>query len=531
MKKLKFLPKALWALMVSVECLSAHLPFQGRLVNHEGQSIPDGPCMVRFQIFASADATDAVWNGEVHRLTVDNGLVNTILGTTTSLDEVDFSRTLYLEITVGREGATGVSSEDPPLRPRQVLLPLAFAKEAGNSRSLNGFSWSDLVAQAAPGGSTVLARTNSNPAAFLAAGYTPGGSTLLSESWNYIGAPEGVPARLLPSAVWTGKEVIVWGGQSLGKVFNDGYKFNLESRQWSQISTNNAPAARKAGRAVWTGRYMLVWGGESTTGTYLDTGGRYDPRENSWSAIATDGAPSPRTWHFAVWATNRNRLLIFGGYNGASMSDGASYDPDLNRWTRITNAPSARHGWLDAIWTGTEMIVWGGDRSNAGVARDGARYNPSTDQWRNLDLNPTNTPSARSYHTTVWTGREMIVWGGYDGKVSFNDGARYNPASDSWVPVRGSPLSGRYYHNAVWTGTEMIVWGASSLGDGARYNPLSNTWESMASATALGGRSEFQMFWTGSEVIVFGGYQLQLGVLNDLSLYTPPTTMLIYTKR
>src|SRR5438270_5036421 len=35
---------------------------------------------------------------------------------------------------------------------------------------------------------------------------------------------------------------------------------------------------------------------------------------------------------------------------------------------------------------------------------------PCTDEWGATST--TNAPSARYYHTAVWTGSEMIVWGG-----------------------------------------------------------------------------------------------------------------------
>ncbi len=37
----------------------------------------------------------------------------------------------------------------------------------------------------------------------------------------------------------------------------------------------------------------------------------------------------------------------------------------------------------------------------------------------------------------VWTGTEMIVWGGNDWLFlgDLGDGARYNPATDSWTPI------------------------------------------------------------------------------------------------
>src|SRR6058998_3920530 len=79
------------------------------------------------------------------------------------------------------------------------------------------------------------------------------------------------------------------------------------------------------------------------------------------------------------------------------------------------------------------------------------------DTWR-----PTSTtPTGRYWHTTVWTGSEMIVWGGWS-RGGTNTGAKYNPTTDSWVATNltNAPAY-RYLHTAVWTGNEMIVWGGS----------------------------------------------------------------------
>ena len=62
----------------------------------------------------------------------------------------------------------------------------------------------------------------------------------------------------------------------------------------------------------------------------------------------------------------------------------------------------------------------------------GGRYNPNIDSW----VPTTVVLSGRSGHTAVWTGSEMILWGGvsFDGTYHyFNTGARYNPSTDSWV--------------------------------------------------------------------------------------------------
>ena len=72
--------------------------------------------------------------------------------------------------------------------------------------------------------------------------------------------------------------------------------------------------------------------------------------------------------------------------------------------TATANAPVARYRHT-AVWTGSEMIVWGG----YGVPNTGGKYNPSTDSW--TATSRTNAPAARSYHTAVWTGSEMIRLG------------------------------------------------------------------------------------------------------------------------
>src|SRR5947208_16843311 len=83
-----------------------------------------------------------------------------------------------------------------------------------------------------------------------------------------------------------------------------------------------------------------------------------------------------------------------------------------------------------AVWTGTEMIVWGGS-DDANHLNTGGRYNPANDSWMATSI--TNAPEARSGHTAIWTGSNMIVWGGGDGTSNFNNGGRYDPGTNSWT--------------------------------------------------------------------------------------------------
>src|ERR1044071_916250 len=121
-----------------------------------------------------------------------------------------------------------------------------------------------------------------------------------------------------------------------------------------------------------------------------------------------------------------------------------------------------------------QMIIWGGF-GISGHLNTGGKYNPSTDSW--TATSTTNAPNARYLHTAVWTDGEMILWGG-QGSGSpfvFNTGGRYNPSTDSWAPTStiNAPIA-RTVHTAVWTGNEMIVWGGSDgvftyFNTGGRY--------------------------------------------------------------
>src|SRR5207248_11715880 len=88
---------------------------------------------------------------------------------------------------------------------------------------------------------------------------------------------------------------------------------------WTPTSTVNAPAARKYHAAVWTGSEMIVWGGSDAGGNPLNSGGRYNPSTDSWTAMSTVNAPSRS--NLAVWTGKE--MLVSGG----------KYDPLTDHWT------------------------------------------------------------------------------------------------------------------------------------------------------------------------------------------------------
>jgi N-acetylneuraminic acid mutarotase len=326
------------------------------------------------------------------------------------------------------------------------------------------------------------------------------------DTWTPTSTINAPDARAGHTAVWTGSEMIVWGGgTTLPSYLNTGGRYNPSTDSWTATNTINAPDGRGGHTALWTGSEMIVWGGFNSSGV-LNTGGKYNPGTDSWTAITTTNAPVARQDCSAVWTGSE--MIVWGGYVGVYLNTGGRYNPSTDSWTATSTnfVPTARYEHT-AVWTGTEMVVWGGF-VGPNPLNTGGRYNPATDSW--TATNTTDAPSARGYPSSVWTGSEMIVWGGWDDRDFLKTGGIYDPGMDRWKPTSMTNVpSGRFQHSAVWTGKEMIVWGGwdppTIFNTGGKYNPGPDSWTTTSTIDAPTARYVPTAVWTGSEMIVWGG--------------------------
>jgi len=209
---------------------------------------------------------------------------------------------------------------------------------------------------------------------------------------------------------------------------------------------------------------MLVWGGSIPTG--FNDGALYNPTTDSWRAISNVNAPSQRVDPKFVW-TGTEFIVWGGNFNNAELIDGAAYNPTSNTWRSIASpAGFSGRGFIRAVWTGSEMVVWGGGNvtTPSTFVNTGARYNPITDTWTLMDT--LNAPQARGHHEIIWSGSEVVIFGGAgDGFANLNTGARYNPVTDTWnnLSLTSTPSARRHF-TALWTGSTMVVYGG--LGSG-----------------------------------------------------------------
>jgi N-acetylneuraminic acid mutarotase len=384
----------------------------------------------------------------------------------------------------------------PVLEKRMVANPPVVAGVSPAPRSLFAV---DTAASTENG----INATNLSKATYtLPAIANPSGSCT-DDTWTTISTANAPARRASHTAVWTGSEMIVWGGFG-GTYLNTGGRYDPSTNSWTATSTINAPAPRGGNTAVWTGSEMIVWGGDD--GLSVNTGGKYNPATDTWTATNTATAPLGRIFHAAVW--DGSEMIVWGGWNEIELGTGGRYNPGTDAWTATStnNAPTARYDHT-AVWTGNEMIVWGGwNGSNS--FNTGGRYNPGTDAWTATGTN--NAPTARYDHTAVWTSNEMIVWGGRNAGNYFNTGGKYSPGTDNWAvtSTTNAPVA-RFGHAAVWTGSDMIVWGGTNMqkqfNTGGRYNPGTDNWMATTTSNGPEQRAYHTAVWSGSEMIVWGG--------------------------
>lgn len=334
------------------------------------------------------------------------------------------------------------------------------------------------------------------------------------DTWTKIDSVNAPSPRAETLSLWTGgdgskpNEMIVWGGCVQGdgcmRRLNDGGFYNPATQHWTAIEADNIVSPRVHHSGVWTGEQLIVWGGHPNLDpgsiflpAPLADGGVYDPR-SGWRAIPAvqSYAPAARAFHTAVWtgATDNpntaNRMLVWGGCLQeigdactGLRNDGALFDPQTMTWQPLATrglAPTPRHN-ASVLYVPSQakLYVIGGVDASGNVLAEGSVLDMKSLTW---------TPMARSAtgrfkHRAVWAGDRVMIFGG---KI-FNDGTRsYELATgvEAYVP---SPLPDRrgtwvryetqeltplkaIEHSAVWTGNSLIVWGGQIFDRGFTFS-------------------------------------------------------------
>jgi hypothetical protein len=77
-------------------------------------------------------------------------------------------------------------------------------------------------------------------------------------------------------------------------------------------------------------------------------------------------------------------------------------------WRLLPRSPLSAISRPVAVWTGSEMLVYGTDYSGGASLTRLAAYRPATGAWRLL-ASPPARGEVEGIATVVWTGRELLV--------------------------------------------------------------------------------------------------------------------------
>ena len=288
----------------------------------------------------------------------------------------------------------------------------------------------------------------------------------------------GPPGRARHSEAYGEGSVWIFGGRVRAgtsgpyQIFNDLWRFDVESRVWSQVTpSNQPPPSRYNSGLVYDPSTRSLWTfGGNVSGSSLNPDAandlwRFDIETSAWSRIGNSINLRDRMWHNMIFDTNRNRVVIFGGADETAYFDDAVYFNDLI-WYDVTNetwgraeretAPDGRF-WSQMIYRqadDTYMVFGGHDDQLLGNRNDIWSFSPVKGFWTQLESEDTynrpangfcdfpsdftnvvrDIPERRNAHSFSWsqTCDHGVIFGGKTDCGAVNDVWRYEP-DQGWI--------------------------------------------------------------------------------------------------
>lgn len=250
---------------------------------------------------------------------------------------------------------------------------------------------------------------------------------------------------------------------------------------WTELDPGPlAPRAEAIG--VWTGSEVLIFGGLSVEHyrAFAD-GARHDPVTGQWRRI-TDRPVGGRV---LVGAWTGRELFTLGRQDGIDLADMRLvhlYDPATDQWRTGREASPAFTAPAGAFWTGSEVLVWEREASQL--------YDPARDTWRPLP--PPGVPGLLGLGWAIWMPEVGLVAAQAtvdprDGSPPVETIATFDPASDSWAVAPPPPRPVSLLLSAGWWGDRLVIGPPDGAGQPLAFEPVHRTWSIHAAAHQAGG--------------------------------------------
>ncbi len=323
----------------------------------------------------------------------------------------------------------------------------------------------------------------------------------LPGAWGAL-PPSGVAPRFDGVRAWTGRELLVWAGETgvtdalcatpCGPlpVF-DGVAFNPSSNSWRRMAPGPVPAAAGPLLTIpggaWTGSELVIWGGAGAP-----VSAAYDPGRDSWRTLPTGPLAGGR--RPAVVALGDEVVVVRTG--AANGPGAAALDPSTGTW-RVVADPPANSGLVEAGVAGGEVVLVLRSPDYEGVL---VAALSASGQWRVVARVPDATDAA-----VIAAGRAWLVSCAYSEGLVAEVAVKGVSVADGTTTERAGPVAGGCPTLAA-AGAELLV--LTPMPD--EYQPESlrahqlsgGGWRELNRAPA--GRVG-DATWTGSEVFFWGG--------------------------
>ncbi|MGZ4299010.1 MAG: hypothetical protein ACXVVK_18380, partial [Solirubrobacteraceae bacterium] len=102
--------------------------------------------------------------------------------------------------------------------------------------------------------------------------------------------------------------------------------------------------------------------------------------------------------------------MVFVGNSPAGPAGSAVYDPRTTAGRRLPPGPLGAREQYASVWTGRELLVFGGHSGDTYALPTAAALNPVTGSWRRLKTLDAVIGLA-TVNGAVWNGREAFVSG------------------------------------------------------------------------------------------------------------------------
>ncbi|XP_017984444.1 PREDICTED: acyl-CoA-binding domain-containing protein 5 isoform X4 [Theobroma cacao] len=230
--------------------------------------------------------------------------------------------------------------------------------------------------------------------------------------------------------------MFIFGGRFGSRRLGDFWVLDTDIWQWSELTSfGDLPSPRDFSAASAIGNQKIVMYGGWDGKKWLSDVYVLDTISLEWMELSVTGSlPPPRCGHTATMV--EKRLLVYGGRGGGGpiMSDLWALkglieeENETPGWTQLKlpgQAPSPRCGHT-VTSGGHYLLLFGGHGTGGWLSRYDIYYNDCivldrlSAQWKRLPIG-NEPPAARAYHSLSHIGSRYLLFGGFDGKLTYGD--------------------------------------------------------------------------------------------------------------